>query len=423
MEDLDGAKLRQQRQQAGASQARVARAAGVSAGHIVRVEAGERAPSPAVVNGYEKVLGVSFSGPTWMLDESGGDTLTTYRSSPKADPMQRRALIAALASIAAGGPLGEPIGTAVAALGPTEVPSRVGLADVIDVERAADMFTTWDLRFGGGLAREMARAQLQWATGLLEAQMSDPVRIRLFGAVGSLAERAAWATFDAGDHGPARRLFRIALHTASQADDADLVAHILSDVATQQMYLGHPDDGVRLVRLAAGDDRISPAVRFVLHGVQARAHGELGEAEPTVRHIGLAEQQYADVTEDNLPAWMRQFLTDAHVFSVTGQAAFSLARTTGVGFDDAAGRLKRALVGFGPGRARAVALCATRLATLHLHAGHHDDGVAVARTALSAAPGLRSARILADLDDMRQAAAEYPQTRDFAEEIATAFST
>jgi len=324
MEDLDDATLRQQRQQTGASQARVARAAGVSAGHIVRVEAGERVPSPAVINGYEKVLGVSLSGPSWMPDDSGGDTLATYRISPKADPMQRRALIAALASIAAGGPLGEPIGMAVAAIRPTAVPSRVGLADVIDVERAADMFTTWDLRFGGGLAREMARAQLQWATGLLDAQMSDPVRIRLFGAVGGLAERAAWTTFDAGDHGGARRLFRLALHAASQADDADLVAHILSDVATQQLYLGHPDDGVRLVRLAAGDDRISPAVRFVLHGVQARAHGALGEAEPTVRHIGLAERQYADVTDDNLPVWMRQFLTEAHVFSVTGQAALLL---------------------------------------------------------------------------------------------------
>src|SRR5437899_11844023 len=119
--------------------------------------------------------------------------------------------------------------------------------------------------------------------------MSDPIRDRLNTAVGSLAERSAWSTFDAGEHDGARSLFKLALYTATEADDPDLRAHILSDIATQQMYLGHPNDCLKIIRMADGDDRISPAVRFVLHGVKARAFGALAEADATTRQIGLAE--------------------------------------------------------------------------------------------------------------------------------------
>ncbi len=101
------------------------------------------------------------------------------------------------------------------------------------MELVEGMFTTWGLRFGGGLAREMAHAQLRWAVGLLDAQMSGSVRAGPNRAVGSLAERAAWSSFDAGRHEPARALFKVALYCASEADDGDLRAHVLSDVATQ----------------------------------------------------------------------------------------------------------------------------------------------------------------------------------------------
>jgi hypothetical protein len=325
--------------------------------------------------------------------------------------MKRRAFTAAVAAIAAGGPLGEPISRAVAALDQAEAPSRVGAADVVQVEQAADMFTAWDLRFGGGLAREIAKIQLRWATGLLNARMGETVRGRLNSAVGALAECAAWSTFDSAQHDAARTLFKLALYQASEADDANLRAHILSDIATQQMYLGQPDECLKLIRLAEGDDRISPAVRFVLHGVKARAFGTLADEPACLRQIGMAEHAHASVTNDNRPEWMAKFLNDAHVYSVTGQAAFSLAQTTGTFRDDAHQRLTRAINGFDIGRARAVVLCATRLAILHLDAGHAGEGAAAVHTALQAVPGLRSARINQDLTAMRTATCRLPSNR------------
>lgn len=321
--------------------------------------------------------------------------------------MKRRAFTAGIAALAAGASLAEPIGRVLATLSGADTPARVGLPDVIQVEHAADQFTASDLRFGGGLARELAKAQLTWACGLLDAHMQDTVRVRLHSAVGSLAERAAWSTFDAGRHADAQKLFEIAVHAAAEADDPDLLAHILSDVATQHLYLGFPEECVRVVRQASGDDRVSPAVRFVLHGVRARAEAAMGHRGAVRDHILLAEDAYAAVTADNTPVWMTKFLNPAHIDSVTGQAAYSLARTTATFSDDAHDRLARAIGGFTPTRARAIALCATRLATLHLHHGNLVEGEAAARTALENVPGLRSARIRQDLKTMRAAAGRH----------------
>jgi hypothetical protein len=364
------------------------------------VENGIRPPSPAVVNGYEQAIGVRLATDS----ASGGRaTLSTNRLGEDANEMRRRAFTAAVAAIAAGGPLGEPVHAALATLTTADTPTRVGLADVMQVEQAEAMFTTWDLRFGGGLAREMASAQLKWATRLLDAQMTDDVRAKLHTAVGSLAERAAWSSFDAGQHESARTLFKLALFAATEADDADLRAHVLSDIATQHLYLGHPAECLKVIRLAEGDDRITPAVRFVLHGVKARSYGAAGDADHCAHQIGLAEQTYADVQPDDTPAWMNAFLTEAHVHSVTGQAAYSLARSRNEFSDDAHIRLTRAVAGFDSNRARAIALCSTRLAILHLHAGHVAEGTFAARTALRAAPGLRSERIARDLTRMQRA--------------------
>lgn len=401
MHTLDGSTLRRIRRDRNIAIAEVARCAGVSTGHISRVETGQRPASPAVLHGYESALGVPL---TARAADGSGDTLAVDTRTEDADDMNRRAFTAAIASIAVGGPLGKPIQHALASLGPAPTPARVGLADVVQVEQAEQMFTTWDLRFGGGAAREMAGAQLRWATRLLDARMGDTVHARLHSAVGSLAERVAWSAFDAGEQQPARELFRVALYAATTADDPDLRAHILSDVATQCLYLRQPDECLRVIRLAEGDERIRPGVRMVLAGVKARAFGAIGDTSACEREMTRAEDAFADVDLGDTPAWMTAFLNEAHVNSVTGQAAYLLARSRGEFSDDAHRRLSTAIAGFDGGRARAVALCSTRLATLHLRAGHLEEGREAVGTALRAVPGLRSARIARDLTSMRTAA-------------------
>ncbi|MDQ1293280.1 MAG: hypothetical protein QG608_1161 [Actinomycetota bacterium] len=165
-------------------------------------------------------------------------------------------------------------------------------------------------------------------------------------------------------------------------------------------------------------------VRFVLHGVKARVFGTLGDASACTRQIGLAEHAFSGVRSGNTPDWMASFLCEAHVASVTGQAAYALARATNEFSCDAHDRLAGAIAAFDESRARAVALCSTRLAALHLRAGNLDDGIHAARTALDAAPGLRSARITRDLVAVRSAADQRPHdsTRELSTQITDALA-
>jgi hypothetical protein len=83
----------------------------VSTGHVSRAEAGDRPARPAVLNGYERALGVRLSAGT--TGAGIGDRLDGTRHGEDADGMERRAFTAAIATVAAGGPLGEPVARAV----------------------------------------------------------------------------------------------------------------------------------------------------------------------------------------------------------------------------------------------------------------------------------------------------------------------
>src|SRR5262245_33934070 len=162
--------LREARESVGIGLTRVARHGRLSVGHLSRVERGERPVTPAIVSVYQQALGVRRTGlPVPLaspLARLAGGLLVDERRVEEADDMRRRAFHAAIAAIAVGGSLGEPAERLANAGGKAAVPARVGMADVVQVEEAADMFTAWHLRFGGGLAGGLARDHLRWAVSL-----------------------------------------------------------------------------------------------------------------------------------------------------------------------------------------------------------------------------------------------------------------
>src|SRR5512138_1360347 len=97
---VDGATLRQLRQQAGVGLRRIASGAKVpvSDGHLSRVERGHRPVTPAIVAAYERVLGVRVA-----------DVLACRRRSGGWDEQERRAFLTRVATVAVGGPPGEPV--------------------------------------------------------------------------------------------------------------------------------------------------------------------------------------------------------------------------------------------------------------------------------------------------------------------------
>jgi transcriptional regulator with XRE-family HTH domain len=393
--DVDGAMLREMRRRAGIGLRRVVSRAQVSVSdsHLSRVERGERPVTPAIVAAYEKALGVRIA-----------DAVAGGRWRPgRLDDARRQAFTSTVAMVAVGGPLGEPVDRLleVGSAAPAP-PARVGAADVAHVEQAAGLVRGLDLRFGGGLAWQVADRLLRWAVGLHAASMTEPVRGRLCAAIGTLAGQAGWAAFDADRHDAARALFTMALDSAVRADEADLRAHVLADMGAQYNYLGYPDDCLTVVRLAE-DERVGSAVRCVLHGVKAYAYGAKGERGGCAREIDLAEAACAAVGPDAVPGWMGGF-DPAHTQAVTGHAAAALAIGSGDDGDlaNADKRLAHALDRLdATGRARAVARCQIRLAMLHLRGGDRTAAVGWLGRAIDAVTDLRSARVERELAAVR----------------------
>jgi transcriptional regulator with XRE-family HTH domain len=406
--------LREQRKRAGVGLRRVAgrSAWSVSAGHLSRVERGERPVTPAIVAVYEQALGIriadAVADPTWLAGHP--------------DP-RPEAFTSTIGKVAAGGGLIEPVERLLepAAAGPVAVPARAGHPEVAHVEQAAALVRQLDQRFGGALACQMAGGLLRWAVGLQEASMADPVRARLHAATGALAAWAGWAAFDDGRQRTARTLFTMALHAAVRADDADLRAHILADVAAHYSYLSYPDQCLTILRLE-GDERVGPAVRSVLHGVRAYAYAAKQDPAACAREIESAEAAGAAVAPGALPAWLDGF-EEPHTQAVCGHAAAILARGSGQEAHraDAYKRLSYAVESLDPSRrARAVALCQTRLAMLHLADGEVPEAAQWARRALAATVDLRSVRVRRDLAAIAQAAAtrpDHPVARELAGQV------
>lgn len=414
MDGYDGPTLRSVRESANIALRAVARLARMSHGHLSKVERGEpgRPVTPAVLRAYEQACGVRLvSGAGHHQSEQGGGWRRGHLSEAR-----RRTLNAKIAAVAVGGQLGDQVSRILDATGRILPPTRVGDTEVEVLEQAAAACTTLDLRLGGGACDQMARALLRWAIGLLGAEATDPVAVRLHAAGGTLAHRTGWAAFDADSHDVGRNLLTIALFSATRADDPDLRAHVLADLAAQYIHLGYAHDAAQVARLAEVDERVGPHVRMVTSAVKARAYALQGGTAACRQHIALAERAQAAAATSDTDGWVGTVATPAQLSAATGHALATLARRT----NDARARaeaqqhLARAAIDLGPDRRRATALCLTQLATLHLEAGELDQGAEQARRALDVAAGIRSARLAEHLAALRTAASAHDAEPELA---------
>jgi hypothetical protein len=364
----------------------------LSDSHLSRVERGLRPVTPAVVAAYERALGMRIDA----------HTLGEITMDGEPDDADRRAFQATVATLAAGIPTGGLGGEGEQRLLQeatyTRRPRQVTAADVNHLEQAASTLRTLDLRHGGELTCQMAGQLLRWAVNQRTATMTAPVRHRWHAALATLAMWGAWSAHDACQRPGARAFAVLALDAAARANEPDLRAHALADIAAQHNHHGHPDDALHTLRMADGDERTSPAVQCILHGVRARAHAALGERDRCFREIKLIEDLVAGVQPDAVPGWLGGW-HPAHVPAVIGHAHADLARTTGEldQLDQAHQLLTTAAEQLASIRPRAAALCLTHLAHTHYHHGNPDQATTLTEYARHLATDLRSARLSHDL--------------------------
>lgn len=409
MNSYDGPTLRAIRESIGIPLRRIARTAGMSHGHLSKVERGEhgRPVTPAIIAAYERITGVTLADAAAKVAETR--ERQTGRRGVEWTPgtltdMRRKGYNAAVGALTVGGPLGEPVTRLIDSTGRPVVPVPPDESDLVQLEQVTDLLTTLDLRFGGGLVSQLSKTVLRWAAPMLDLTgTSDEVHRRLYSAIGGLAHRAAWAAFDVSAHEAARSLFRLALHAAALGEDHNLRGHVVADVAAQHNQLGYHRDALDLVRLVEGDDRVSPAVRMVLHGVKARTYGALGESDACRKQIEAAEHAFGRSCQQE-PGWVGRLANPAKLSAATGHALAELALRTGDEADrsDASQRLTVAIDQFDTSlHARAHALCVLRLALLH--------GKAESATDPPLKEGLRSGQVELGIAAMDQLASDDPR--------------
>lgn len=361
--------LRAAREAAGVSLAVMAQRTHYSKSFFGMVETGHRTATPELVAVYERALDARGLG----------------------EEVNRRELLAAAAAVLAGANTPEPLARLLDGLTSGEAPGMVGRSEVEAVRHATSVYTTMDLRYGGGVAADISSGALRWAVGLLDAPMRDDTRIALSAAVGALADRTAWTHFDSGRTYSARRLSTLALRTADAGTDPDLRAHVVLNMAAQ-IGDNQPGEAAGMVEPVL-DSRICGLERANLHGVLGRHLANGGDRRRAIKHIAKAETLARRGGET--PAWAG-FLTAEHLDSIIAQALAAVGE-----HQEAIRRFENLLPRMGPDRLRGRAGRMIDLADLYARAGRVDEAQALAAEAEAALSDVRSARATASLLALR----------------------
>ncbi|GAB3117751.1 hypothetical protein GCM10027160_28740 [Streptomyces calidiresistens] len=200
-------------------------------------------------------------------------------------------------------------------------PGRLGMSDVIAIQRTTDAFRTLDNAHGGGLSRRAVVGQLHHVTELAtHGRTSDEVGRALFAAVADLASVAGWMTHDVGRHAEAQHYFFLGLQAAKQAgpSGAGIAGHLLNCLARQANHLGREEDALDLVQAAQyGTRKLPPGrLRALLATLEARCHAVLGRLPESRRALGVADDALAADNPDTTPTWAAWFDTAEHHVTV-----------------------------------------------------------------------------------------------------------
>ncbi|MGQ0719616.1 MAG: helix-turn-helix domain-containing protein [Pseudonocardiales bacterium] len=379
----------------------------LSANYIGQLERGKiRWPGKVYREALRAILGVSTDAALGFVNARRA------RAVVKLEDVDRKQFLHTTLGLGTLAALG-PVAALLEGSEPTPIPARIGATEIEQIHTAAQVFSSWDFTYGGGLAREAVMGQLRWSAGLLDASCPARLRPELFSAVGDLAHRAGFMAFDAGAHEDARRVLGFALACAEQADDWHLRAYVLDSMALQAIWTGRPDDGLTLTEHAlVRADRLTETGLAMLHTDRGRALAKMRRVSETLTAVGTAEDHFAHSTPANDPPFLANY-NAAFLAGNTGHALFDLA-LAGHNLAHATDRLTAAAAGHTASHARSRAICLTKLASLTMATGDPLQAATIGTGALDAAGTIRSRRTTDNLREL----ARYAVTHQHLDEVA-----
>ncbi|MER5951389.1 regulator [Streptomyces sp. NPDC001904] len=267
---------------------------------------------------------------------------------------------------------------------------KVTGGDIAALRSVGELFRALDHAYGGGHARQALVRYLEHeAEPMLRGTYGEQTGRRLFDAVADLTRLAGWTSYDIAAHGLAQRYFVQALRLAQAAADRMYGSYVLVTMSRQAVYLGHGREAVQLARVAQQGVGTSapPAVQAMLHCVEARGHGVLGEVRACTSSLVRAERALDAVRPgDEVPHWAR-FFDEAQLADEFGHCYRDLQQ-----YRAAAQHAERSLQLRSPGYARSRLFCRVVLASARLGLGELDSACALGAEAAAAAADMRSVR-------------------------------
>ncbi|MDI3403128.1 regulator [Streptomyces cavernicola] len=277
---------------------------------------------------------------------------------------------------------------------------KVTGGDIAALRSVGELFRALDHAYGGGHARQALVRYLEHeAEPMLRGVYGEQIGRRLFSAAADLTRLAGWTSYDIAAHGLAQRYFVQALRLSQAAGDRAYGSYVLVTMSRQAVYLGHGREAVQLARVAQQGVGAAapPVVQALLHAVEARGHGVLGEVRACTGALVRAERALeAARPGDEVPHWAR-FFDEAQLADEFGHCHRDLQQ-----YRSAAQHAERSLHLRAPAFARSRLFSRVVLATARLGLGELDQACALGAEAAQQASEMRSARALEYVRDFER---------------------
>ncbi|MFF3159251.1 Tat pathway signal protein [Streptomyces sp. NPDC057910] len=296
---------------------------------------------------------------------------------------------------------------------------------VTALEEVTAFFTKADASKGGGLYRSAIVAQLDEVARRIQNGVPPKLKPRVFAATADLAALAGWVSHDAARYGIAQRLWSYGTYAAGEAGQRDRGVEIVTRMSHQMIYLGHPQDALGLLAVAAKKATL-PATKALVASQTGRVHAALGDERAAQTHLGGADELLADGLGDDVPEWVAYFDAAEHA-GARAVSARDLAgldrghRAASIHFEDAL-KLRK------PGFDRVKVMDRVGLAAALFDEGDAEQGAAAAHQALDDAARIDSTLVASRLNTLLDAARPYEtaavdEVRTRAKELAAARPT
>ncbi len=277
---------------------------------------------------------------------------------------------------------------------------RVTGGDIAALRSVGELFRALDHAYGGGHARQALVRYLEHeAEPMLRGVYGEQTGRRLFAAAADLTRLAGWTSYDIAAHGLAQRYFVQALRLSQAAGDRAYGSYVLVTMSRQAVYLGHGREAVQLARVAQQGVGSSapPVVQALLHSVEARGHGVLGEVRACTASLVRAERALETARPgDDAPHWAR-FFDEGQLADEFGHCHRDLQQ-----YRAAAQHAERSLQLRAPGYARSRLFCRVVLATARLGLGELDQACQLGAEAAGQAAEMRSVRAVEYVRDFER---------------------